>query len=55
MIYSKSFIKYLLLQLFGLFPVSNNKIVATTMKGRKYGDNPQFIVEYIKKVLRSIT
>ena len=53
-IYFKSFIKYLLLQLFGLFPVSNNKIVATTMKGRKYGDNPQFIVEYIKKVLPQV-
>lgn len=47
--YIKSIIKFLLLQFFGLFPIKNNKIVATTMKGRKYGDNPQFIVEYIKK------
>ena len=40
-------IKHLLFLLCRLFPIQKNKIVATTMRGRKYGDNPQFIVEYL--------
>ena len=35
---------------FRLFPIHNNKIVATTMRGRKYGDNPRCIVEYVKNL-----
>lgn len=45
----KECVKILLFKLFGVFPINNNKIVATTMRGRKYGDNPQYIVEHIKK------
>lgn len=35
-----------LFSFFCLFPLQN-KIIATTMRGRKYGDNPQFIFEKI--------
>lgn len=33
-----------------LFPIQN-KIIATTMRGRKYGDNPKYILEELKKLL----
>ena len=32
-----------------VFPIKN-KVVATTMRGRKYGDNPQFILEELRKI-----
>lgn len=31
-----------------LFPIQK-KVIATTMRGRKYGDNPRFIMEELKK------
>lgn len=34
---------------FRLWPLKN-KIVATTMRGRKYGDNPQYILEELRKL-----
>lgn len=46
----KKVIKRVLFMMFKCFPIKNNKIVATTMRGRKYGDNPKYIVEYIKKL-----
>ena len=38
-----------LFRLFGLFPLKN-KIVATTMRGRKYADNPRYIVEELHRL-----
>ena len=35
--------------LFRIFPLQN-KVVATTMRGRKYGDNPGYIMEYLHKM-----
>ena len=37
--------KDILFRFYGFLPIQKNKIVATTMRGRRYGDNPQFIVE----------
>ena len=34
---------------FRIFPLQN-KVVATTMRGRKYGDNPGYILEYLHSV-----
>ena len=31
--------------LFNFLPVKRNKVVATTMRGRKFSDNPRFIIE----------
>lgn len=39
----------LLFYIFRLFPLQN-KIIGVTMRGRKYGDNPQFIFEELKKL-----
>ncbi|MEE3414464.1 MAG: CDP-glycerol glycerophosphotransferase family protein [Prevotella sp.] len=36
-----------------LLPIKD-KIVATTMRGRKYGDNPKFILEELKKELPTL-
>lgn len=41
-------IKIILFYIFRIFPL-RNKVVATTMRGRKYGDNPQFIFESLHK------
>lgn len=41
--------KVALFFLFRIFPLQN-KIVGATMRGRKYGDNPQFIFEELKKL-----
>lgn len=43
---SVSFLAYwLMLHFFWLCPIKKNKIVATAARGRKYADNPRFIVE----------
>ena len=42
-------IGFVLFHLFGLFK-KKSKIVATTMRGRKYGDNPKFIVEKLREL-----
>lgn len=44
-----SYIKIALFYLFRLFPLQN-KIVATTFKGKKYGDNPQYILEALYSI-----
>lgn len=36
-----------------VFPIQK-KVIATTMRGRKYGDNPRFILEELKKELPKI-
>ena len=45
----KGMILTFLFYLFRIFPLQN-KIVATTFRGRKYGDNPQFILEELRKI-----
>ncbi len=45
----KKAISLVLFRLFWLFK-KKNKIVATTMRGRKYGDNPKFIVEKLREL-----
>lgn len=39
----------ILFNLFCIFPMQN-KVVATTMRGRKYGDNPQYILEALHRM-----
>lgn len=47
--FCKSLLGEILFRLFGLFK-NDKKIVATTMRGRKYGDNPKFIIEKIREL-----
>lgn len=42
-------IKKTLFFIFSFFPLQD-KVVATTMRGRKYGDNPQFIFEHLHSI-----
>ena len=36
--------------LFNLLPVQKNKVVATTMRGRKFSDSPRFIIERLHEL-----
>lgn len=47
------FVPVCLFYVFRLFPL-RNKIVATTMRGRKYADNPKFIIEKIHSLYPEI-
>lgn len=50
---SKRGLSTLLFYIFRLFPLQN-KVVATTFRGKKYGDNPQYIIEKIHQINPSI-
>lgn len=39
-----------LFRIFRIFSIKRNKIVATTMRGRKFGDNPKYIVEKLHEM-----
>ena len=43
------FIPVCLFYVFRIFPLKN-KVVATTMRGRKYADNPKFILEELHRL-----
>lgn len=47
-IFIKQILSGILFYICRLFPIKN-KIVATTMRGRKYGDNPRYILEELIK------
>lgn len=49
----KSYIKILPFYLFRLFPL-RNKVVASSFKGQKYGDNPQYILEKLHEIDKKI-
>ena len=36
--------------LFNFLPVQRNKVIATTMRGRKFSDNPRFIIEKLHEL-----
>lgn len=46
----KDWITIILFFLCKMIPIQD-KVVATTMRGRKYGDNPKYILDELKKVL----
>lgn len=46
----KDWLYILLFYFCRVFPIQK-KVIATTMRGRKYGDNPRFILEELKKEL----
>lgn len=48
--YIKDYFYILLFYFCRVFPIQK-KVIATTMRGRKYGDNPRFILEELKKEL----
>lgn len=47
---NKLIISDLLFLICRIFPIKN-KVVATTMRGRKYGDNPKYILDELRKQL----
>ena len=50
---AKNIIRLIFYNIFKILPLQN-KVIATSFRGRKYGDNPQYILEAIYKINPSI-
>lgn len=52
--FGSSYLMILLLYIFRIFPIKKNKIIASAVRGRRYADNPRFIVEELLKRERDL-
>lgn len=52
--FGSSYLMMLLLYIFRIFPIKNNKIIASAVRGRRYADNPRFIVEELLRRKRDL-
>lgn len=52
--FGSSYLMRLLLYIFRIFPIKNNKIIASAVRGRRYADNPRYIVEELLRRERDL-